>query len=352
MPTVTQEQINRFFEIIAASKLVNELTELNQLDSDTHYFTIQKGQDDALKIKPSKVRGFLGTYNATTNTPSLSNLTGIEGDSYKVSVSGTVNFGAGAVKMAVGDIIEFRNGIWTNKTENASISEHYFGTVTTAGQTTTNTEIEDFINNQGFSISINQIKVLKATVYINNILHTKTWLYSLNLAGSYNTGNAISFSELIELSTRIFDPTYENTTIISLGDIAPETTIEDFINANDSVEWDLQAGIMYLFSLTESAVNYTYLYIGTQPQYIGLSQTAVTSNDFYLIETNDKIWYWIDGSEVRKTGGTNYSSLESGDTVRFKPITNGGFPVTIPYGIYNGGDDQDSGNYTVPTLLQ
>ena len=70
-----------------------------------------------------------------------------------------------------------------------------------------------------------------------------------------------------------------------------------------------------------------------------------------VADLQNMVWIEIEGSEVKKTGGVSLTTLEAGDTVRFKPITNNGFPVTIPYGVYDGGDKQDSDNYTLPTLL-
>ena len=50
-----------------------------------------------------KTTSFNGEWNATTNTPTLSNLNyGREGNEYKVSVAGTQDFGAGSITFAVG----------------------------------------------------------------------------------------------------------------------------------------------------------------------------------------------------------------------------------------------------------
>jgi hypothetical protein len=46
---------------------------------------------------------YLGAWNASTNSPSLTNGTGLPGSFYEVSVAGTQNFGAGSITFAVGD---------------------------------------------------------------------------------------------------------------------------------------------------------------------------------------------------------------------------------------------------------
>jgi hypothetical protein len=46
---------------------------------------------------------YLGAWNASTNSPSLTNGTGLPGSFYEVSVAGTQNFGAGSITFVVGD---------------------------------------------------------------------------------------------------------------------------------------------------------------------------------------------------------------------------------------------------------
>lgn len=56
---------------------------------------------------------YKGTWDASTNTPTLSNLdTGKTGFLYRVNVAGTVNFGAGAISFAAGDRVVNNGTIW------------------------------------------------------------------------------------------------------------------------------------------------------------------------------------------------------------------------------------------------
>lgn len=109
--SLLQEQITRLLQLINASKLPAELTEQTTL-SASDWGVVSQGTTDAMKVSMSLLRGFLGTYNATTNTPALSDVTGLEGDSYEVTVAGTQDFGSGSITMAIGDVIEFRNSKW------------------------------------------------------------------------------------------------------------------------------------------------------------------------------------------------------------------------------------------------
>ena len=55
---------------------------------------------------------YKGTWNASTNTPTLANGVGTAGWQYAVSVGGTVNFGAGAITFTVGDYVLYSGTVW------------------------------------------------------------------------------------------------------------------------------------------------------------------------------------------------------------------------------------------------
>ena len=55
---------------------------------------------------------YKGTWNASSNTPTLANGTGTAGWQYAVSVSGTTNFGAGAITFTVGDLVLYSGTVW------------------------------------------------------------------------------------------------------------------------------------------------------------------------------------------------------------------------------------------------
>jgi hypothetical protein len=67
---------------------------------------------------PASFVSLLGDWNASTNTPTLANGVGDPGDIYRVSVAGTVNFGAGNISFSVGDWVYYRtDNVW-DKTSN------------------------------------------------------------------------------------------------------------------------------------------------------------------------------------------------------------------------------------------
>jgi len=61
---------------------------------------------------PSGTTSYVGTWNASTNTPALANGTGTAGSYYIVNVAGTQNLGAGSVNYAVGDNVIYNGTIW------------------------------------------------------------------------------------------------------------------------------------------------------------------------------------------------------------------------------------------------
>ena len=61
---------------------------------------------------PSSIMEYKGTWNATTNTPTLADGSGDVGDTYRVSVGGTINLGSGSITFDVGDYCIYNGTIW------------------------------------------------------------------------------------------------------------------------------------------------------------------------------------------------------------------------------------------------
>lgn len=55
---------------------------------------------------------YKGSWNASTNTPTLINGVGISGDNYKVSVAGSQNLGSGTIVFTIGDLVIYNGTIW------------------------------------------------------------------------------------------------------------------------------------------------------------------------------------------------------------------------------------------------
>lgn len=57
---------------------------------------------------------YLGSWDASTNTPTISDATGNNGDLYKVSVAGSQDLGSGSISFAVGDHVVHDGTAWEN----------------------------------------------------------------------------------------------------------------------------------------------------------------------------------------------------------------------------------------------
>lgn len=72
--------------------------------------TLDAGGKVPLTQLPSSIFIYKGTWNASTNTPSLSDGTGVSGWLYRVSVSGSQNLGSGSISFVVGDYVIYNSG--------------------------------------------------------------------------------------------------------------------------------------------------------------------------------------------------------------------------------------------------
>jgi hypothetical protein len=113
---------------LIATDVQGALNEL-QSDVDNRQLTSEKGNangyaslDGGGKVPvgqlPATLMTYEGTWDASTNTPTLTNGTGDAGMVYIVNGAGTVNFGAGNITFAIGDWVIYNGTIW-QKSDNA-----------------------------------------------------------------------------------------------------------------------------------------------------------------------------------------------------------------------------------------
>lgn len=92
---------------LGTNQIINVVNPTNDQDAAT-----KKYVDDEISGLPNPIT-YKGTWNAGTNTPTLSNSdTGVEGFLYQVSVAGTVNFGAGNISFEIGDKVVSNGTSW------------------------------------------------------------------------------------------------------------------------------------------------------------------------------------------------------------------------------------------------
>ena len=183
---------------------------------------------------------------------------------------------------------KFSRILKSNSKGHITFSPVFLGTVTTSTETTSNSEIVTFINAQGFTISKGELKLLKVNVYIGSLIYTKQYLKIGNEVGTYgNSGTAITFSDLWEIESILVDENSPITTTVDLGDIGSDS-VWDYINSTNSVDYELEGDSIYIFSATIDGVDYTYLYVGLQPQDLGDGNNAVDEDDFIQLTPNNE----------------------------------------------------------------
>jgi len=85
------------------STLYNANNGIPQLDS---------GGKIAFAQLPASLMVYQGTWNASTNTPTLADGTGTSGYFYRVNVAGTQNLGSGSQTFVVGDWVMYNGSVW------------------------------------------------------------------------------------------------------------------------------------------------------------------------------------------------------------------------------------------------
>jgi len=76
------------------------------------YASLDSGGKVPLSQLPASLMEYQGTWNATTNSPTLADGTGVSGYFYRVNVAGTQNLGSGSQTFVVGDWVMYNGAIW------------------------------------------------------------------------------------------------------------------------------------------------------------------------------------------------------------------------------------------------
>jgi hypothetical protein len=101
-----------YTEIFPSQALLDTYQLRSEKGNANGYASLDSGGKVPISQLPSSIMEYKGTWNASTNTPTLANGTGDTGDVYICNVAGTVNFGAGPLTFAVGDYVIYSGSIW------------------------------------------------------------------------------------------------------------------------------------------------------------------------------------------------------------------------------------------------
>ena len=101
-----------YVEVFPSQALLDTYQLRSEKGNANGYASLDSGGKVPISQLPSSIMEYKGTWNASTNTPTLANGTGDTGDVYICNVAGTVNFGAGPITFAVGDYVIYSGSIW------------------------------------------------------------------------------------------------------------------------------------------------------------------------------------------------------------------------------------------------
>jgi hypothetical protein len=119
-----------YVEVFPSQSLLDTYQLRSEKGNANGYASLDVNGKVPISQLPSSLMEYLGTWNAATNTPTLANGTGDNGDVYLCNVAGTVDFGAGPITFAVGDWVIYNGTIWER-------SSGAVGTVTSVAATIT-----------------------------------------------------------------------------------------------------------------------------------------------------------------------------------------------------------------------
>lgn len=173
------------------------------------YASLDSGGKIPVSQLPSSLMEYQGTWNASTNSPTLIDGTGNNGDVYLVSTGGTQNLGSGSITFSSGDWVVYNGSIWEKSiNSNAVVSVNgQTGVVTIPSATTT---AEGLVE-------------LAITSEVNTGTDTTRAVTPDALSGSYAGTKSVS----IEI--------FEGTTDVTTGDGKAYITIPSALNGMNLV---------------------------------------------------------------------------------------------------------------------
>jgi hypothetical protein len=118
--TVTSTELSRVSGVTGniQSQLDNKI-EITEKGAANGVATLDAGGKVPVSQLPNSIMEYLGTWNASTNTPTLADGTG--GDVYITSVAGTQNLGSGSITFAQGDWVVYNGSTWEKSVNSNSV---------------------------------------------------------------------------------------------------------------------------------------------------------------------------------------------------------------------------------------
>ena len=260
-----------------------------------------QGQITNISTQPTNAPAYQGTWNASTNTPTLVSSVGTAGYYYVVSVAGNTNLN-GVTGWAVGDWAIFENGVWQKI---AGSSSESFSNLTTTNLAVTGLTGYMYANNTSGNVTasttIPNAGLANSAITINGT--------STSLGGSINVGTVTSVG-----ATSPVVSSGGNTPTISMP--AATGSVNGYLTSTDWTTFNNKGS----GSVTSVSA--------TVPSFLSISGSPITTSGTLAISYS--------GTALPvANGGTGLTSLATG---------------YIPYGNGTGSLSSTSGlNYTAAT---
>lgn len=111
--TNVQDAIDEVEDRVDATEIVaNAAIPATEKGAALGVATLDAGGKVPVSQLPNSIMEYKGTYNASTNSPTLIDGTGNTGDVYRVTVAGSQDFGSGSISFAVGDYVIYNGATW------------------------------------------------------------------------------------------------------------------------------------------------------------------------------------------------------------------------------------------------
>jgi hypothetical protein len=152
-------------DLIVGGDILAENIQLTAGAVDGYYLrSDENGIGSWAAVSASQV--YKGTWNATTNTPTLANGSGTAGWYYRCTVAGTVDFGAGDITFAAGDDAYYNGSVWEKIPAASAAHGVSAGYIGYADTTTTWADSPMYVSGDNIGIGIVPVSA-KLHVYSN-----------------------------------------------------------------------------------------------------------------------------------------------------------------------------------------